>query len=232
MDLEQVRLQLNKMTDRILMRFHDRSGFPQNPSVYKRGARPDRAGDGQSLLEFALAGMEAYHASLGRFDHPDQFPIMSDQFLDAPARRRPAGVAAPGVRLLTRDDLLAFYVDQVLPRLCPPGDDRNTHGETAYVDADLLQLINERINIGRAVAAAKAASDPSTWDALDDTPALVAKLRDFTRERRVLEDVEERARRYDIAPGVARFIFEWIIEKTIDVEVAYLRAAAAEREGA
>jgi len=98
-----------------------------------------------------------------------------------------------------------------------------TYGETAYVDADLLELINERINVGRGVALAKINSDPSIRDILSDTAALTARLRDSRREEEVLAAVTESARRYGVDEGLARDVFRWVIDRVLELEVVYLQ---------
>jgi chorismate mutase len=220
-DLATLRQRLTKMTDRILMRLHDRAGFPLNAPVYRRGAIP--VGERNvSLMEFALEGLEAYHASLGRFEYPDQHPLTSTP-LPASTARRVVDAGIPRATIELRETLLAFYVEDILPRLCAPGDDATAYGETAYVDADLLALLHERINVGRQVAFAKASSDPAVRDAVADEAALTERLRDRAREQELLADVRDRARRYELDPDLAAYVFAWIIEQTIRVEVAYLQ---------
>ena len=53
------------------------------------------------------------------------------------------------VPISTADGLLSFYRG-LLPDLCTPGSDPSSFGETAYVDADLLSLLNERVNVHAA----------------------------------------------------------------------------------
>lgn len=229
MDLQQIRSQLSKMTERILMRLHDRAGFPLNRPVYEPGAIRIDGAEGVSLLEYSLRGMEAYHASLGRFDWPDQYPLTGVQ----PPRSAIARPVTPAERADVPMDigpeLLRYYVETLLPQLCSAGDDPGTYGETAYIDADLLELLHERINIGRKVALAKAGTDPSLWDLTADPERLAAALRDEKREEAVLADVEERARAYGLDATLARSLFRWIMQVTLDLEVSYLRALQEQR---
>lgn len=231
MDLQDIRSQLSKMTERILMRLHDRANFPLNRPVYEPGAIRIDGAEGLSLLEYSLRGMEAYHASLGRFDWPDQYPLTGVQ----PPRSAIARPVTPPERADVPMDigpeLVGYYVETLLPQLCAPGEDPGTFGETAYVDADLLELLHERINIGRKVALAKAESDPSLWEMTGDPERLAGALRDEKREEAVLADVEQRARAYGLDTALARSVFRWIMRVTLDLEVAYLRALRAQRVG-
>lgn len=222
-DLAVVRTQLNNMTDRILMRLHDRSGFPLNRVVYEPGGVKIVSGADQSFLELALEGLEAYHALLGRYRYPDQHRLMSAPLPEAVAARVVDAAPAPDVRIGLRDELVPYYIEEILPRLCAPGEDASTFGETVYIDADTLELLNERIHAGRKVAQAKIASQPELADLVDTPEALMERLRDRRREEEVLADVERRADRYEIDVALARTVFTWVIERTIELEVTYLR---------
>lgn len=222
-DLGGLRVRLDQMTERIVSRLKDRSRFAFNQAVYTPGAVEIAGRTGISFLDFSLEGLEAYHASLGRFDQPDQYPVFGVNLPASPVRR--GASTKPGVDRRTisiKDDLLAFYLT-VLPRVCPPGDDPDNYGETVYLDADLLQLLHERINVGRYVAEAKVRSDPSVAASRNDAALLSSKLRDSRREEALIAAVRATAERYELDPEVVEHLFRWIIKETLRVEVAYLR---------
>ena len=224
LDLSVVRLKLTKMTDRILMRLHDRAGFPLNRPVYQAGAIEVPARPGISLFDFAIEGLEAYHASLGRYDFPDQFPLSAaGQARPEGSRRVAPSAAVEKVEISLRADLEAFYTRDVLPRLCEDADDPNCYGETAYCDADLLELLNERINVGRDIALAKVQREPDLLQLLADDATLAERLTDRVREEAVLADAALAAERYSLDPDLARFVFRWIIDRTLSLEVEYLK---------
>jgi chorismate mutase len=122
-----------------------------------------------------------------------------------------------------RDTLVPFYRDMVLPQLCERADDPDTYGETVYVDADLLELLHERINIGRYVARAKLESTPDIRIPTLPPEELTELLRDLAQEERILAGVRASAERYGVSADVADQLFRWVIEQTISVEVAWLR---------
>jgi chorismate mutase len=221
-DLGELRVRLDQMTERIVSRLKDRSRFVLNQAVYTPGAVEIAGRAGISFLEFSIEGLEAYHASLGRFDYPDQYPVSGVNLPASPVRRTGSRPSVDRRTISIRDDLLAFYLD-VLPRLCPPGDDPSNYGETVYVDADLLQLLHERINVGRYVAEAKLRSDPSVAASRHDPDLLASKLRDSGREEALIAVVRATAERYALDPDVVEQIFRWIIDETLRVEVAYLQ---------
>ncbi len=229
MDLMEVRVRLDQMTERIVSRLKDRSRFPQNRPVYEPGSVPIIGREAISFLEFALEGLEIYHASLGRYSFPDQYPLLSALGKESPVQRTIPASSTPRVDIPITADLLAFY-DDVVRQLCTPGEDPGTFGETVYVDADLLHLIHERINIGRHIAEAKFASDPALGDLLGDSESLSAALRDEAREALLLDAVAATAMRYELDPEVARAVFRWIISETLALEVWYLQGLA-EKDG-
>ena len=53
-ELSTVRQRLTKLTDRLLLRLHDRAGFPLNRPVYEAGAIPIPGRSGVSLFSFAI----------------------------------------------------------------------------------------------------------------------------------------------------------------------------------
>ena len=226
-DLGELRVRLDQMTERIVSRLKDRSRFPLNEAVYRVDAIPIAGRNGISFLQFSLEGLEAYHASVGRYAYPDQYSVLGRDLPPSPVTRV---VTRPDVSrraISIGDDLVSFYL-ATLPRLCRGGDDPNTYGETVYADADLLQLINERINVGRYVAEAKVTSDPTIYALRHDAPLVEARLKDAGREAALLAVVEEIARKYELDPDVARTMFRWIVDETLRVEVAYLQGIEAE----
>ena len=203
-----------------MSRLKDRSRFPLNRPVYEPGAVPIESRAGISFLEFSLEGLERYHASLGRYSYPGEYPIFSTQLPDSPAARSVGMPALPPLSIAIKDDLLAFYL-AVLPDLCPPGQDPDTYGETVYVDADLLELLHERINVGRYVAQAKLEGDPSLTAV--SGAELSDKLTDPEREAALLRSARAAAGRYQADPALVESVFGWIMRETVVVEVAYLR---------
>jgi chorismate mutase len=223
--LGELRIKLDQMAERIISRVKDRSRFPQNPAVYEKDAVEVKGRKGVSFLEFALEGLENYHASLGRFDYPDQTPLVIRKFSSKAGREVPeAGLGIAKVGISVKEDIFSFYL-RFIKKLCPSGEDKTTFGETAYCDADLLELLNERINLGRFVAESKLKSDRSIASAAagGDRGALVAKLRNAAREEEVVAKAKEAAARYGLDGELVGELFKWIVEETIKVEAEYLQ---------
>lgn len=224
LQLSDLRIKLDQMTERIVSRLKDRSRFNLNRPIYETNAISIAGSIGISFLEFALEGLERYHATLGRYDYPDQHPLISMHLPPTlVAREKPVSPISK-VQIDVRREIVAFYVG-LLPELCPSGEDDRTFGETAYIDADLIELLNERINLGRYVAESKLQLD-RTVAGIRDTDILSKRLREYAREEQVIEKAKESARRYDLDPIVAEKLFSWLIQETLKVEIEYLRKRA------
>lgn len=222
--LDLLRSRLTRLTSRIIFKLEDRSSFPLNPPVYQPGAVPLSESFNLSFLESAVKGLEEYHSALGRWEFHDQRPLIISAKPAAIARRTVGGLPAlPSVDIPLKDKLLPFYIDTVLPQLCDLKDDPDTYGETVYLDADVLELLNERINLGRYVAASKAEGNPNIWNIVSNTDELIEVLRDRKREDVVIKEALEIAGRHGLGPSLTESIFRWIIERTMDVEISYLQ---------
>lgn len=218
--LEDLRIKLDQMTERIVSRLKDRSRYKLNESVYIKDAIPIEGRTGISFFEFALEGLENYHTMLGRYNFPDQHPLVTDAS-SSPVEREVPQSPIKKVKIDIGEDLIKFYIDS-LEELCERGEDPSTYGETVYCDSDLIQLLNERINLGRYVAESKLQSDPSIAEVTDDEQ-LISKLRNSKREEDVVIKAKDIASRYELNPLVVEKYFRWIIGETIKVEVEYLK---------
>jgi len=219
-ELGELRIKLDQMTERISSRFKDRSRFPLNEAIYQPGGIPIVGRPGISLLQFAIEGLESYHASLGRYDYTDQHPVLGLNLPKSSVERTVRQTPLPQITPNIGDSLISFYKD-LMSKYCKPGDDPESYGETAYIDADLIQLIHERVNIGRFVAEVKGRIDPSIYW-LTSENELRTKLEDKSREDALIERVRNAAQKYEFDPGMAEEAFRWMIEKTIDIEIAYI----------
>lgn len=227
-ELGELRVKLDQMTERIVSRFKDRSRFPLNEVVYKPDGVSVVGRSGISLLQFAVEGLETYHASLGRYDYPDQYPVLGFNLPSTRVERIISRPPLPRLSINVSNDLLPFYQD-LLSRYCSHDDDPNTYGETVYIDADLLQLIHERVNIGRYVAEVKANNDPTIFQSRTNYDFLLSKLKDRPREEALVSRAREVAQKYELNPELAEQAFRWMIDKTLDIEIAFVQQVSANR---
>ncbi len=223
-ELGELRIRLDQMTERITSRFKDRSRFPVNGAIYLPDGVPIIDRSGISLFQFAIEGLESYHASLGRFDDSDQHPVLGLNLPPSKVAKRESQSPLHSLDINISDSLLQFYIDLV-SKHCKPGDDPHTYGETAYLDADLVQMIHERVNIGRYVADVKGRSDPSIYQIADNEELLLSKLKDRPREEALISKVRNTAQAYDLNPDMVVDAFGWMIDKTLEIEIAYIQQA-------
>lgn len=221
-DLGELRIELDQMTERITTRFKDRLRFPANSPVYKSDGVQVVGRTGVSFLEFAIEGLEAYHASLGRFIYPDQYPVLGLNLPPPGIERAVVQPEAPKLRINISGNLIPFYVNLVT-KYCKPGDDPDSYGQTVFLDAELIQMIHERVNIGRYVAYAKGKKDPYIYRLRSDREALLNKLKDRAREEALIRQARERAVFYELNPDMIEEAFRWMIDQTLEIEIAYIQ---------
>jgi chorismate mutase len=220
--LEGIRIKLNQMTERITSRLKDRSLFSQNNPIYEPDEINIANHNGVSLLQFAIEGIENYHASLGRYNYNDQFPVLDVKLPTSSVERIINKSSLYKLDINIGESILPFY-HGLIKKYCEPKNDPTTYGETAYLDADIIQIINERINIGRYVADIKIRNDPTIYEIKDDKESLLLKIKDKKREEILIEKVRSVAQRYELNPDMAEEMFRWMIECTINVEIAYIQ---------
>ncbi len=205
-ELKEVRIKLDQLADKLISRLKDRSRYKLNEPVYKKKK-------GVSFFEHSLKGLEKYHASLGRYDFEDQFPIILKQ-------TKKKTKAIKNVKIDIANEIIKFYLKS-LNDFCEKGKDPSTFGETVYCDADIIELLHERINLGRYVAQAKIEKNPELKK-IKNKKELEEALRNRQREKEVIKKSKEIAKKYHFSPVVAGKYFKWIIETTIKLEVEYI----------
>src|SRR5208283_1970635 len=105
LQLSDLRIKLDQMTERIVSRLKDRSRFKLNKSIYLADAIAIAGRNGISFLEFALEGLEQYHATLGRYNYPDQHPLVSSHLPPTPVTREKTDSPISKVQIDIRRDI-------------------------------------------------------------------------------------------------------------------------------
>lgn len=221
LNLSKLRIKLDQVTERIISRLKDRLRYKLNKKIYIKNAIPIKNRKNISFLEFALEGLEKYHATLGRYNFPDQYPIIIKPFLKPPVKRIIPKTPIVKVKINIGKEIIRFYIN-FLKEFCKPEDDPASYGETAYCDADIIQFLNERINLGRYVAQAKLQSS-SSLKRIKSKKNLEKKLKNLGREKEVIKKVKVIAKRYKLNPKIAEKFFKWAIERTTKIEIEYLQ---------
>lgn len=220
-ELIELRKKLDRMTERIISLFVDRVSLPVNEVIYLPDGLAIEGAPDVSLFRFALEGLEAYHTSLGRYNYPDQFPLLNITPSGPQVRREVAQIPLSPANIDIKDSLFAFYKNLV-SKYCKPGDDPNTYGASAYLDAQLVELIHERVNLGRFVSEAKIDRDPSI-SLLGSPELLMPKLKDRDREEALVARARQLAESNGLDPKMAEESFRWMVETTLFIEIAYIQ---------
>lgn len=220
LNLKELRIKLDQMAERIISRLKDRSRYKLNARVYQKNALLIKNRKNISFFEFALEGLENYHASLGRYKFPDQYPISHPHLMTAVKREIPSSLVVK-VKIDFGKEIIKFYLDS-LKKFCPPGNDSSVYGETVYCDADIIELLNERINLGRFIAQVKL-KNGFLFQGIKSKKQLEKRLKNLKREKEVIKKAKEIARKYTFPTKIAEEYFKWIIKETIKIEIEYLK---------
>lgn len=216
-----IRPGLDILANEIIIALKKRSRLPHNEAIYRPGLV--RGQPHTTLLDYELGRVEQVHAELGRFTYASQEaftsvagvqPIIERATPVSPIRRMASG-AGPRV--------MAYYRDW-LGRGCRAGSDADSYGETVSADVAALMCILQRVNLGKYVAEVKYSQAPQRFRATAGAREAIVDLI-VVRDREA--EVEALARRlaghYDFDPEQAHQLFRWMIDLTVDIEVAYVR---------
>ncbi|GAB4317639.1 MAG: hypothetical protein Kow0059_10770 [Candidatus Sumerlaeia bacterium] len=221
LDLEgAIRPGLDITGNEIIIALKKRTRFKQNLEIYRPGLVVGQPG--RSLLDYELNRIECVHAELGRYTYASQEPYTDISRAALIIERDPPPspvipfTSNMGPRILER------YISWITEG-CSPGSNSDTWGESVTADVAALLSIQERINIGKYVAEFKFQKAPdSFYAARNDPEALRALVVNREREMEVIQGARQLAAHYSFDPDQAVRWFEWMIARTVEVEVAYL----------
>jgi len=253
LSLDSIRSTLVRQEETIIFAMIERAQFRKNDVIYnlKENHLRNVYGAPLSFLEWMLIETEKLHSKVRRYTSPEEhafFPHLLPppilQVLDYP-KILPVDKNAVNVN----GEVLRWYVEKIIDRLCIPGDDEQ-HGSTVLCDIASLQALSRRIHLGKFVAESKFQEDDETYRKLiqeGNVAGVVAKLTNQEVERNVLRRAFVKASTYgqDIVstnpttppgptgrPGpvgykiepmlIADIYRDLIIPLTKDVEVRYL----------
>ncbi len=235
LSLDNVRQILLRLEETLIFGLIERAQFCHNARVYQIGAFPELAPE-DSLCGFLLHETERTHALMRRYTSPDEHPFYNDLPPPrlAPLRYAENPLAPNTVNYNAR--ILSDYTSVIIPRLCPPGDDRQ-YGSSVVCDIPLLQAVSRRIHYGKFVAESKYRQNPAAFDPLiaaGDADGLFAAITHIDVEQQVIARVAEKstlflsalrrqgASRIPTAACLIDIYREWIIPLNKAVQVDYL----------
>ncbi|MFP4380749.1 MAG: chorismate mutase [Candidatus Sumerlaeia bacterium] len=217
---------LDILANELIISFKKRMRFMQNLRIYKPGLVVGNSDI--ALLDFELARTERFHAELGRYAYTryDSFSDVGD--VPQIIKREPPRIPTHNYPTEIGPEIRNWYVDWV-HCYCKPGSDSDTWGECVSADVDILMNLAERITMGKSVAEFKFQQDTDAYLASKgDAATIEGLLVNQAREIEVLAMARQLATIYDFDADQAVSIFDWIIRKTIQVEIKYLQRRIAE----
>ena len=218
---ESIRPGLDILASEIIISLKKRSRFKQNPEIYRPGlvlGQPER-----SLLDYELERVETLHAELGRYTYCYQEPFKDISSVQLVIRRPEPEKPIRDFTAGMGGSIIAFYQGMVR-RHCKPGSDSGTFGEAVTADIEALLNISERINLGKLVGEYKFQQNPEAFAASGGDPEVIRKLIvNEEREAEVLRTAAQLARHYEFDEDQAHEVFLWMIDRTVELEVDYIR---------
>ena len=231
LNLNQVRNVLIRLEETIIFALIERAQFCANAAIYTIGTTlPD-----STILDFLLHESEQSHAKMRRYTSPDEHPFFTD-LPDPilPAQETHSPLMPNQINL--NPAIKQTYIDQIIPLVCPAGDDSN-YGSSAVCDVAVLQTLSRRIHYGKFVAESKYQQDPACF-----APAIEEqdeeRLHDIITkpevEEAVLARVHDKASTYTRelatapyghcvpADTIVEIYRRWIIPMNKRVQVCYL----------
>jgi chorismate mutase len=218
---ESIRPGLDILANEIVISLKKRGRFKQNPEIYRPGlvlGEPAR-----SLLDYELERVERLHAELGRYTYCYQEPFNDLSGVQLVIRRPDPEKPIRDFVAGTGSAIVAFY-QEMIRRHREPGSDSSTFGEAVTADVEALLYISERINLGKLVAEYKFQQAPDAFVASAGDPGVIRKLIvNKEREAEVLDTAAQLARHYEFDEDQATEVFLWMIDRTVELEVNYIR---------
>jgi chorismate mutase len=216
-----LRPELDILANEIIISLKKRARYKQNLPIYEPGlvkGHPDL-----SLLEYEIARMEQVHAELGRYTYSDQESFTDVNNVSLIILRDAPPSPIYNVPTEMGKKTIGFYI-QWIKKACPKGTDSDRFGETVTTDvANLLNLL-ERITLGKFVAESKFQKET---DALVKTNGEYEAIKNLVkhpeREGDVLRMAAQLARHYEFSEKEAEYVFQWLIDATVDVQVRYIQ---------
>jgi len=226
MKLQDVRVKIDQMSEKIVSGLKDRSRYSLSAGVFS-----EEAYDGKTWFNSRLLGEQSLDAVFGRYEFEDQHPLLFTRE-DLPVsriKRNPPSIGVVRVGIDVGSKVIGLY-KEALKKICPSGEDKNSYGEIAKLDVSNVLALYERIcGIGQEVAELKI--QENTGIVYLDKETIIEKLRNTKREQEVIDSGIEIAKRYLLPNSeTMALFFRNIIDITIGVEVDYVLKVREKRD--
>lgn len=114
-----------------------------------------------------LIETEKLHSKVRRYTSPEEHPFY-ESFLPPPILVElnfPALLSVKKSDVDVNSEVMRWYVEKIIDRLCVPGDDEQ-HGSSVLCDINALQALSRRVHYGKFVAESKFLSKPELYKQL------------------------------------------------------------------
>ena len=170
-----------------------------------------------SFLEYMMIETERLHAKVRRYTSPEEHAFYENHLPDPVINQLsfPHLLSVDKSKVNVNDNIMSFYLDTIIGRLCTDGDDEQ-HGSSVLCDINILQSISRRVHIGKFVAESKFQKSPDEYrDLVDkgDVSGILKLLTNVEVERQVMRRAFCKVSRY--GQGIYIYIFDRNISNVI-----------------
>ena len=239
-DLNQVRDRLNTCSETIILELKKRSRYKTNPEIYIPDTiEVDSAASYElikpflscsiselSRVDISLKVEEIKYGLLGRYKFHEERALMEGKLPGPLIKSVVNNSEGPKIYWNPKKQIMDFYRNNILTKICEEGIVPRTYGESADSDAQVIINVNQRISLGVLVAQSKIEGDSELIKMINDPKALMSSLTYPDREDDVITDAKELAKQYEFDEDVAEELFRWMIIKTKELQVEYIKAIA------
>jgi len=152
MELKDIRIKIDQMSERIVSGLKDRSRYPLSAGIFS-----EEFCNGKTWFEYRLLGEQCLDAEFGRYKFEDQHPLLfpKEDLPKPKMKRNPPKIGVAKVGIDVGNKVIELY-KKILEKICQPGEDRNSYGEIAKLDvANVLALYERICGLGQEVAELK-----------------------------------------------------------------------------
>lgn len=239
LSLDSIRSTLVRQEETIIFALIERAQYRKNRFIYdSKDLLKDEENLPLSFLEWMLIETEKLHSKVRRYTSPEEHPFYPLKLPPPilPTLNYPNILMADKNKVDVNKEVMNWYVNKVIDRMCINGDDEQ-HGSSVLCDIAAMQALSRRVHYGKFVAESKFIKEPEKYTALvkeGNTVAILNLLTNLEVERKVLrrsfvkastygQDITGITEGYKVDPMLIADIYrDMIIPLTKDVEVRYL----------
>lgn len=154
--LDSVRSTLIRQEETIIFALIERAQYRQNSAIYDtlHHNLKNPKGEPISFFDWMLIETENLHAKVRRFTSPEEHPFFPEFLVNPilPVLVFPGVLKeTPTSRINVNSEVMKWYVNSVVKKLCNEGDDEQ-HGSSVICDIAAVQALSRRVHFGKFVA--------------------------------------------------------------------------------